>query len=131
MADKSSINKAFNTLIFNFIDDIISIYPEQEDISIAKTSLMTFKQMNPTIVTKSWYKMVYLPYKNVIDAGDITFFFEKDYNSDLQNIPNGKEIMKIIDKIRTPISQMDETNKRHCAEYITKLSKLSEIYASM
>jgi len=131
MADKSSINKAFNTLIFNFIDDIISIYPEQEDISIAKTSLMTFKQMNPTIVTKSWYKMVYIPYKDVIDAGDITFFFEKDYNADLQNIPNGKEIMKVIDKIRKPISQMDEKNKGHCAEYITKLSKLSQMYASM
>ena len=131
MTDKSSINKAFNTLIFNFLDDIISIYPEQVEISTAKTSLMTLKQMNPTIVTKSWYKMVYVPYKDVIDAGDITFFFEKDYNSELQNIPNGKEIMKVIDKIRRPISQMDETNKNHCAEYILKLSKLSEIYASM
>ena len=131
MTDKSSINKAFNTLIFNFLDDIISIYPDQPDISTAKTSLMTFKQMNPTIITKSWYKMVYLPYKDVIDAGDITFFFEKDYNTDLQNVPNGKEIMKVIDKIRKPISQMDETNKRHCAEYIAKLSKLSQMYASM
>ena len=131
MTDKSSINKAFNTLIFNFLDDIISIYPDQVDISTAKTSLMTLKQMNPTIVTKSWYKMVYVPYKDVIDAGDITFFFEKDYNSELQNIPNGKEIMKVIDKIRRPIGQMDETNKNHCAEYILKLSKLSEIYASM
>ena len=131
MTDKSSINKAFNTLIFNFLDDIISIYPEQEDISTAKTSLMTFKQMNPTIITKSWYKMVYLPYKDVIDAGDISFFFEKDYNTDLQNVPNGKEIMKVIDKIRKPISQMDETNKGHCAEYISKLSKLSQMYASM
>ena len=131
MADKSSINKAFNTLIFNFLDDIISIYPEQEDISTAKTSLMTFKQMNPTIITKSWYKMVYLPYKDVIDAGDITFFFEKDYNTDLQNVPNGKEIMKVIDKIRRPISKKKKKNKGHCAEYITKLSKLSEMYGSM
>jgi len=131
MTDKSSINKAFNTLIFSFLDDIISIYPDQPDISTAKTSLMTFKQMNPTIITKSWYKMVYLPYKDVIDAGDITFFFEKDYNTDLQNVPNGKEIMKVIDKIREPISQMDETNKGHCAEYIAKLSKLSQMYTSM
>ena len=51
--------------------------------------------------------------------------------NELQNIPNGKEIMKVIDKIRRPIGQMDETNKNHCAEYILKLSKLSEIYASM
>ena len=131
MTDKSSINKAFNTLFFNFLDDIISIYPEHADIATAKTSVMTFKQMNPTVITKSWYKMVYLPYSAVIDSGDITFFFNKDYNDDLQKIPNGKEIMKVINRIREPIRQMDETNKGHCAEYIKKLSKLSEMYSSM
>ena len=131
MTDKSSVNKAFNTLFMTFIDDIISIYPEQEDIVTAKTSMMTFKQMNPTILVKSWFKMVYLPYAEVINAGDVSFFFDKDYSADLQNVPNGKELMKIIEKVRGPIRTMDETNKSHCASYILKLSKLSEMYSSM
>lgn len=131
MTDKSSVNKAFNTLLMSFIDDIISIYPEQEDIVTAKTSMMTFKQMNPTILVKSWFKMVYLPYAEVINAGDVSFFFDKDYSADLQNVPNGKELMKMIEKVRGPIRTMDETNKSHCASYILKLSKLSEMYSSM
>jgi len=131
MTDKSSVNKAFNTLLMSFIDDIISIYPEQEDIVTAKTSMMTFKQMNPTILVKSWFKMVYLPYAEVINVGDVSFFFDKDYSADLQNVPNGKELMKMIDKVRGPIRTMDETNKSHCASYILKLSKLSEMYSSM
>jgi hypothetical protein len=131
MADKSSINKAFNTLLFSFVDDIITIFPEQEDIATAKTSMMSFKQMNPTLLIKSWYKMVYMPYANVINAGDVSFFFDKDYSADLQNVPNGKELMKMIDKVRDPIRSMDDTNRGHCAEYILKLSKLSEMYSSM
>jgi len=131
MADKSSINKAFNTLLFSFLDDIITIFPEQEDIATAKTSMMSFKQMNPTLLIKSWYKMVYMPYANVINAGDVSFFFDKDYSADLQNVPNGKELMKMIDKVRGPIRSMDDTNRGHCAEYILKLSKLSEMYSSM
>ena len=131
MTDKSSINKAFNTLLFSFVDDIITIFPEQEDIATAKTSMMSFKQMNPSILIKSWYKMVYMPYANVIDAGDVSFFFDKDYSTDLQNVPNGKELMKMIDKVRGPIRSMDETNRGHCAEYVLKLSKLSEMYSSM
>lgn len=131
MTDKSSVNKAFNTLLMSFIDDIISIYPQQEDIVTAKTSMMTFKQMNPTILIKSWFKMVYLPYAEVINVGDVSFFFDKDYSADLQNVPNGKEMMKMIDKVRGPIRTMDETNKSHCASYILKLSKLSEMYSSM
>jgi len=131
MADKSSINKAFNTLLFNFIDDIIRIFPEQHDIATAKTSMMSFKQMNPSILIKSWYKMVYVPYSSVIEAGDVSFFFDKDYSADLQNVPNGKELMKMIDNVRGPIRNMDDTNRGHCAEYVLKLSKLSMMYNNM
>ena len=131
MADKSSINKGFNTLLFSFLDDIISIFPEQHDIATAKTSMMSFKQMNPTILIKSWYKLVYTPYADVINTGDVSFFFDKDYSADLQAIPNGKELMKMIDNIRGPIRTMDSTNRAHCADYVLKLSKLSELYSTM
>jgi len=38
--------------------------------------------------------------------------------------------MKVIDEIRGPIKSMDDTNKEHSANYILKLSKLSEIYST-
>jgi len=131
MPSKPDINKAFNKLFFDFLDDIVSIYPDNKDISSARTSFASFKQMNPTIIIKSWFKFIYTPYRDIINAGDITFFFNKDYSADLQNTPGSKEIMRVIDEIRDPIQSMDETNKKHSSDYILKLSKLSELYGTM
>jgi len=91
----------------------------------------TFKRFNPTIIIKVWHSCVYLPYIDIINSGNITFFFEKNYNDDLQNLANSNEIIKVIDKIREPIKNMDEVNKQHSMQYIQKLSKLSASYNAL
>jgi hypothetical protein len=131
MADKSTILRAFNTHFFEFLDDIIRIIPDNRDISVAKTSFETIKRANPTIILKVWHQFVYSPYKDVIEEGNISFFFEKDYGSDLANLNNAGEIMKTIDKIRQPIKEMSDENKAHSTKYIQNLSKLSMTYMSL
>jgi hypothetical protein len=128
MTDKSTVLRAFNKHFFEFIDDIVTILPDEPEIVKAKASFENIKKMNPTLICKTWFKVVYSPYKEVIDQGDITFFFEKDYASDLSNVPNAAEIMSIIDKIRMPIKSMDEVNRGHCTKYIQNLSKLSTVH---
>lgn len=128
MTDKSTILKTFNTHFFDFLDDIIGIFPENTDIATAKKSFETIKRANPTAILKVWSQYVYSPYKAVIDAGNIEFFFEKDYGSDLNLLANSGEIMKIIDVIREPVRSMSETNKAHSMKYIQNLSKLSMLY---
>jgi len=128
MSDKSSILRAFNTHLFDFIDDIICIFPENNDLVIAKTSFDTIKKANPTAIIKAWVKFVYIPYKNVIDNGDISFFFDKDYSDDLSNLSNSNKILNIIDTLRMPIKEMGDSNKEHTTKYIQNLSKLSMMY---
>jgi len=128
MTDKSTVLRAFNKHFFEFIDDIVTILPDEPEIVKAKVSFENIKKMNPTLICKTWFKVVYSPYKEVIDQGDISFFFEKDYASDLSNVPNAAEIMSIIDKIRMPIKSMDEVNRGHCTKYIQNLSKLSTVH---
>ena len=130
MTDKSSVLRAFNKHIFEFIEDIIVILPNDPEISKAKVSLENIKKMNPTLLCKTWFRLVYSPYKEVIDNGDISFFFDKDYSSDLDNVPKAAEVMAVIDKIRMPIKSMDDVNKSHCTKYIQNLSKLSTIYCA-
>ena len=129
MADKTTLLRAFNTHFFEFLSDIISIFPDDNDLAVAKTSFETIKKMNPTMIAKSWYTFVYQPYKDVIERGDISFFFDKDYKSDLTTVKNANEIMKMIDKIREPIKNMGESNMAHTTKYIQNLSKLSLHYA--
>lgn len=131
MSDKSTLSRAFNKHFFEFLEDIMRILPDDPELSKAVTSLETIKKMNPTILCKSWYAHVYAPYKEVIDKGDISFFFDKDYNSDLNGVSKADEIIALIDKIRNPIKKMDEHNKEHCSKYIQNLSKLAAMYSTM
>ena len=131
MTDKSTLSRAFNTNLLEFLDDIISIYPENQDIVKAKTTFETIKKANPSLIVKAWYQKVYIPYQQIVDAGDISFFFDKDYSQDLQSVSNAGEIMNMIDKIREPVRGMNESNKYHCMKYIQNLSKISTVYSSM
>lgn len=126
--NKSTILKAFNTHFFEFIDDIIQLLPENGDIVSAKLSAIMIKKVNPTIIIKTWYKYIYKPYFNEINNGDLNYFFEKDYNLDLQHLSNSSEIIQIINNIRSPIRDMNNTNKEHTKKYIQNLTKLSILY---
>jgi hypothetical protein len=129
MTDKSTILRAFNTLFFDFLDDIIGIVEDAGDIRSAKTSFEMFRKGNPTIIIKVWHTYIYVPYAEVIKTGDLEFFINKDYTGDLSVLANSGDVVKTIDKIREPIRNMTETNKAHSLAYIQKLSKLSAVYS--
>jgi hypothetical protein len=86
--------------------------PENKEIIYAKTSFETIKRFNPTVVIKTWYKHIFLPYKQVIDSGDLSFFINKDYSEDLSIVMNSTEIINMIDNIRKIIFK-----KKHFIKY--------------
>jgi len=129
--DKSTLLRAFNKHFFEFMDDIISIYPDATDIISGRATFELIRKANPTAILKVWHTYIYIPYKEVIDLGDITFFFEKDYGQDLVDVANPKEIMDIIDRIRGPIKQMDAANQAHTAKYFQNLSKITTMYHNL
>lgn len=129
--DKSTILKSFNNLFFTFLDEIVCIIPENPEVPAARNSFDIIRRANPTSIIKAWYMFVYKPYESVIESGNITFFFDKDYSGDLQSVSNSSRIMEIIDKIREPIKNMGPENMAHSTKYIQNLCKLSEIYNSI
>ena len=131
MKDKASVSKAFNKHFFEFLEDILVVFPDNTEIKYAKKSFETIKKLNTTAIIKAWYNNAYIPYKDIINSGDIDYFIQKDYSQDLADVNKGDDIIKMIDKIRVPISQMDTSNKEHCMKYIQNLSKLSLLYTSM
>lgn len=126
--DKSTILKTFNTQFFEFIGEIIKIFPENADIATANNFCEITKKANPTILIKVWYMYIYSIYKAKIDDGNISFFFEKDYEEDLSQFANSKDILKSINCLREPIKTMGDVNQQHSMKYIQILSKLSEMY---
>ena len=113
MTDKPTLLKTFNTQFFSFLDDIISIYPENRELLKGKKSFELIKMANPSIIVKVWFTHVYSLYSNEINNGDVDFFFTKDYQSDLVDVPNSKEVLRIIEMIKEPISKMEDVNKQN------------------
>jgi hypothetical protein len=127
--DKSTLMKTFNKHFFDFLDDMIRIFPENEDLEAAKGSFETFRKANPTILIKVWYSYVTVPYAPVIENGDISFFYEKDYSSDLASLQNNGKVMEVIDTLREPLKNMGEVNQQHATKYIQNLCKLSKMWS--
>ena len=130
MTDKSFIVKTFNVHFFEFFEDILKILPDNMNIKTALRSFKTISDLNKTILIKCWHKFVYSIYTDVINTGDITFFFEKDYLTDVSHLANSGAIMDIINSIRQPVKDACENpvNKQHVITYIQNLSKLSIAY---
>lgn len=126
--DKTTILRAFNNHFFEFVDDMITIFPDNDDLQSSRKSFDIIKRANPSTIIKAWFLYVFSPYRDIIEKGDISFFFEKDYSNDLCHLKNPQTIMNIIDSLREPVRQMSDLNKEHSIKYIQNLSKLSELY---
>jgi hypothetical protein len=129
-SEKSFIVKTFNDHFFEFFEDVLKILPDNMHIKTALRSFKTVSDLNKSILIKCWHKFVYMKYTDVINTGDITFFFEKDYSTDISHLSNSNNIMDIIDTIRQPVKDACENplNKQHVTTYIQNLSKLSIVY---
>jgi hypothetical protein len=131
--DRSTIIRVFNDHLFEFLEDVLKLLPGNRNMIAAIRSFQTVIAFNKAIIVKCWHKFVYLKYSSVIEAGDITFFFDKDYSDDLTKLNNPDKIIEIIDSIRIPVKEICEnlTNKEHAVTYIQNLSKLSVAYNDM
>ncbi len=129
-SEKSFIVKTFNDHFFEFFEDVLKILPDNIHIKTALRSFKTVSDLNKSILIKCWHKFVYMKYTDVINTGDITFFFEKDYSTDISHLSNSNNIMDIIDTIRQPVKDACENpvNKQHVTTYIQNLSRLSVAY---
>ena len=130
MSEKAFIVKTFNDHFFEFFEDVLKILPENMHIKTALRSFKTVSDLNKSILIKCWHKFVYLKYTDVIETGDISFFFEKDYSNDVGHLTNSNNIMEIINSVRQPVKDACENpvNKQHVVTYIQNLSKLSVVY---
>lgn len=123
--DKSTVLKAFNTHFFEFIDDIVGIFPDRSELISTRNTLDMIRRANPTAILKVWQLQVFLPYQEPIRAGNLDFFFTKNYSEDVVGMANSQEVMRVVDTLRSPVQNMGDTNRAHTMKYIQNLSALS------
>lgn len=122
---------AFNDHFMEFVNDIHEVFPDDVDILSAKNSFSMVRKMNPKLLIKSWDSLVVGKYQSAIEAGDLSFFMNKDYTNDLQAVPNNansERIVSAIDRLRMPIKSMSSDNQAKIMKYIQNLTKISNLY---
>jgi hypothetical protein len=128
-SDKNLILNAFNTQLFEFIDEVQTVFTEDTSISKVKTALYIIKKVNPSLIIKIWYTYIYSPYKTEITNDNINFFIEKDYKNDVVYLKCSDDIVNNIDKLRNPIRNMGKENQEKSFKYVKNLCILSQLYS--
>ena len=128
MIDKTLVSRAFNKMLFEFLDEVIQIVPDNSDVKNTRLFLNMIQMANTSLIIKLWYTNLYEPYKGQVDNNDLSFFIDKEYHEEANRLPNASEVLQGIDNLRTPIRSMSKANKDISMKYIQKLSKLSQLY---
>ena len=123
----NNILTAFNDHFFDFLTDVQNVFPEDADILTAKNALLTVRKANPKMIVKIWNAFIVGKYKSEIEAGNIDFFINKDYSSDVSSAANSDKIMESINRLREPIKNMNPDNQAKVMKYIQNLTKLAEL----
>jgi accessory colonization factor AcfC len=123
----NSILTAFNEHFIDFINDIQNVFPDDVDILTAKNALLAIRKANPKMIVKIWKTFIVNKYQTEIEAGDLSFFMNKDYSSDIAGSDNSDKIMESINRLRGPVSQMSSDNQAKTMKYIQNLTKLASL----
>ena len=123
----SNILTAFNDHFVDFVTDIHNVFPDDVDVLTAKNSLLTIRKVNPKMIVKIWNTFIVSKYKKEIEAGELSFFIDKDYSDDVSSVQNSDKIMESINRLREPIKNMNHDNQAKVMKYIQNLTKLAEL----
>ena len=128
--DKDTLLTIFNKQFKEFVDDISRVFPDNNDILTLKLTMSQVLLITPKIIYKHYKKHVVEPYRGEIQAGDINFFINKDYNSDLNKLDPGMNniISEKIDCLRGPVSEMSPTEQAKVIKYMQNMMKLCDLY---
>jgi len=131
----SSLNKKplylknFGTCIDEFIKTVEDEFPNDVDVKYAKNGIATIKKSNPRVLVEYWLKYVYIPNKDKIHNGDVSFIIDGDHRV-LDGFDGGAKVKDALFRLKDPISKLNKDLITKLATYILNMSKLSVLYFS-
>jgi hypothetical protein len=128
MANKEQVIEIFNAQFKELLDDVLRLFPTLPDLVAAKKAVTKVIAITPSTLIKLFRTHVTSQYGDKIAAGDLAYFLEHDYASDLTNMGLADEsnlLLQKIDALREPIRQMAPQEQQHVLKYMQNLCQLS------
>ena len=126
--DKKCILRAFNEHFSEFMQDVIRVFPNDNNLYACKLAIEKMRKANPKLLISTFTTEFLNKYREQIKNNNIEFFIEKDYSESVKNAQSGSLILEKINLLREPVRNMNETDKEKTIEYIHNLMKLSDMY---
>ena len=126
--NKLNLLKGFNSHLDDFFNDIVRVFPNDLEIKTAQVSLSNLMKANPKIIVGIWKTYISNHYTLEIENGNIDFFLNKNYTSDLKDSSNHKEILDKINRMKNSINLMSDEDKQKTIKYLQNLNKLCNLY---
>ena len=115
---------AFNTVVFNFNDDLIKTFPEEKDFKVYRRGLEWIKESNAKKIC-NLFKVYTFNYREKILTKDETFFLNTSYDDVVDT--NDEGIVLVINKLKKYWSSLTKDNQDKIWEYLNTLLKLSDL----
>jgi hypothetical protein len=117
---------AFNNLVLKFNDDLIYIFPEENDFKVYKRGICMLNSANAKKIC-ILFKNYSIIYRTQIEIKDENFFLNNNYEHIITNDETGNGIESIINKLKFYWNQLNDSNKEKIWDYLTSLLKLSDL----
>jgi len=127
MANKQVYIACFNKKLEEFINDLITTFPEDDDFRTFKSSLVLLKNIDerkPQMVFHAWIPT----FKQQILDRNESFFLNNDYN-DLRTA-DSDITSELISRLKHYWSQLDEANRDIVWKYLMVLVQIDDKCAS-
>ena len=109
-----------------FLDDVITIFPENTDIQTGRTFIVGIKKVNPKKIIEIWKTYVNDKYIQEINDGNWDFFINKDYTEDLQY--TSSNVVNVINDVKIQLRDTSNENKQKALKYVQNLCKICNLY---
>ena len=124
---QKTLKQLFCTQLIEFMDDIISIFPNNLDLKTGKTFIVGLTKVSKKKLIGIWKTSVVDVYEEAILKGDKEYFINKDYSEDLGEVGTDK-MMSVIEDVRALMRKTSEKNKEKAMKDLQNLTKICKLY---
>ena len=83
--DKKSILRAFNEHFSEFMQDVIRVFPDDNNLRACKLAIENMRKANPKLLMTTFTTEFVNKNRQQINYNNIEFFINKDYSDSVKN----------------------------------------------
>ena len=130
---KSRLVQIFSEQTEELYLDLSKVYPENIEIKTGLTVVRTMKRFNPKLMISKYKTGVNNAYYDKIVKGDVSFFLNKDYTTDVGKYYKPEETTEQtdwIESLKSLYKGASDENKKKLLKYFQNFSRICRMYYS-